>query len=332
MYHRGRVKMRKNHLCGIVAVFLLAFIFESCLSLDKAQMPSPIENQDVLLFSYFTSNGQDGYRLLSSLDGYHWFKVNKGKSFLKPVIGEFKLMRDPCIIKGKDDFFHLIWTTGWNGTEIGYSRSADLINWEPQRGLGVMDSFEGTLNSWAPELFYNQNDELYYIFWASTIPGKYPVTDDSGDNGYNHRIYYTTTSDFIEFNDTELFYDEGFNVIDNNISKLNDGFVMFLKNETKKPAAEKNLRVAFSQSITGPWSDPSEPIHGDYWAEGPSSIFFNDQWFVYFDRYAIHSMGLSTSLNLEKWVDESDRLQMPKGTRHGTVLKVSADQYKKLLQ
>ena len=52
------------------------------------------------------------------------------------------------------------------------------------------------------------------IFWASTIPGRFPQTAGSSEEKYNHRIYGTTTKDFVTFTPTTLFYDPGFSVID----------------------------------------------------------------------------------------------------------------------
>ncbi len=37
-------------------------------------------------------------------------------------------MRDPSIIKGRDEKFHLVWTVSWNDRGIGYASSSDLIN------------------------------------------------------------------------------------------------------------------------------------------------------------------------------------------------------------
>src|SRR3546814_4148160 len=60
---------------------------------------------------------------------------------------------------------------------------------------------------------------IYMIYWSSTVEGKFPETKSDKENGYNHRIYYTTTKDFHDFSDTELLYDPGFNVIDATIKK-----------------------------------------------------------------------------------------------------------------
>ena len=77
------------------------------------------------------------------------------------------------------------------------------------------------------------------IYWATTIPGRFPETDTTGDDGYNHRMYYTTTQDFVHFSDTKLLYDQGFNVIDATIQQIDGQYVMFLKNEVKYPIPER---------------------------------------------------------------------------------------------
>lgn len=55
---------------------------------------------DVYIFSYFKGNGEDGLHLAASNDGLKWVALNGNKSFLTPVVGNDKLMRDPCIIQG----------------------------------------------------------------------------------------------------------------------------------------------------------------------------------------------------------------------------------------
>ena len=79
------------------------------------------------------------------------------------------------------------------------------------------------MNCWAPEIFYDDQKKQYLIFWATTIPGRFPATETSGDNGLNHRIYYVTTNDFTSYSKTALLYDGGFNVIDATIVKSGAG-------------------------------------------------------------------------------------------------------------
>lgn len=284
---------------------------------------------EVYLFSFFQDNGADGLHLAWSEDALNWTALNNNKSFLTPTAGKDKLMRDPCIIQGGDGMFHMVWTVSWNEQGIGYAYSEDLIYWSDQQYIPVMDHEPDARNCWAPELFYDAESNRYMIYWATTIPGRYPETDSSGDNGYNHRMYYVTTTDFETFSPTQVLYDHGFNVIDATIKRIGEEYLMFLKNEIKFPVAEKNIRTATSKSLTGPYTMASEPITGD-WVEGPTAVQTQKGWMVFFDQYTAHKMGAVQSSDLENWTDISDQIHFPEGTRHGSVFKVKKSVLDKL--
>jgi hypothetical protein len=192
-----------------------------------------------------------------------------------------------------------------------------------------MESEPQTRNCGAPEITYDPAAKEYMIYWASTIPNRFPQKDTSAESSYNHRIYYTITKDFKKFSRTKLLYDPGFSVIDASVVKDTDRYIMFLKNETRSPV-EKNIRIAYAKKLTGPYSQPTAPITGNYWAEGPTAIKIGNSWIVYFDKYRDHQYGAVTSTDLVHWTDISDKIKMPKGLRHGSVFKVSKQEFKKL--
>lgn len=286
-----------------------------------------IPEKEIYMFSYFKGNGEDGLHLAFSEDGRKWEALKNDTSFLTPKVGKDKLMRDPCIIKGGDGLYHMVWTVSWTDKGIGYASSKDLINWSKQKFIPVMEHEKGTRNTWAPEITFDETSKEYMIYWASTIEGKFPETQSTEDNGYNHRMYYTVTKDFKTFGKTQLLYDPGFNVIDASIQKHGNKFVMFLKDETKNPV-QKNLRVAYSDHLTGPFTKASEPITGNYWAEGPTAIQVDGNWIVYFDKYTEKKYGAIQSKDLKTWEDISDKIQFPKGTRHGSVFTISIKELK----
>jgi hypothetical protein len=271
------------------------------------------------LFSYFMGNGEDGLHLAYSFDGLNFKPLNNSKSFLTPKVGG-KLMRDPCIIQGPGGIFHMVWTTSWNQKAIGYAHSRDLVHWSEQKYIPVMEHEAKARNSWAPEVFYDEAGKQFLIFWSTTIPGRFPETEQSGDNGLNHRIYFTATRDFEAFTPTKLFYNPGFNTIDATIVKDAGRYIMFIKDETRHPP-KKNIRVTVSTKAEGPYGPASKPITGDYWAEGPSAIKIGDSWFVYFDKYRKGRYGAVKSKDLKNWEDISDKIHFPKGTRHGTIFR-----------
>ena len=182
-------------------------------------------------------------------------------------------------------------------------------------------------NSWAPEVIYDPIHHDYLIFWATSIPGRFPGTDATGHLGsdhkeLNHRIYATTTRDFTAFTPTRLLYDGGFDVIDATMARNGEEWLLFVKNETERPAPAKNIVLLHAPTPEGPFSPPSPPITGAYWAEGPTSIQIDGAWYVYFDKYRDHRFGVVRSRDLVHWEDLSDRLHMPEGIRHGTVIRV----------
>jgi len=142
-------------------------------------------------------------------------------------------------------------------------------------------------------------------------------------------MYCVTTPDFKTFSKTELFYNQGFNVIDGTLIKENNKYVLFLKDETKTPP-QKNIRIATSNKLTGNYSKPTAQITGNYWAEGPTPLKIGDSWIVYFDKYMNHAMGAVRSKDLKNWEDISDQVSFPDGTRHGTVFKVTGELFQKL--
>lgn len=286
--------------------------------------------QQPLLFSYFTDNGQDGLHLAYSSDGLHWQALRGGASLLTPALGKEKLMRDPCIIRGKKGKFHLVWTVGWNERGIGYASSDDLMHWSTQRYIPVMEHEPNARNCWAPEVIYVKKEKRYYLYWSTTINGAFPETDSTAEQNYNHRIYYTTTADFINFSPTKLLYDGGYNVIDATAVRTGNTYFFVVKNETRYPRAEKNLHSVRGETLTGPYSTPSLPITGDYWAEGPTLCRYKGWWLLYFDKYLDHHIGALRSRDLEHWEDISAAVAFPKETRHGTVFKAPERVVKKL--
>jgi len=282
----------------------------------------------VYLFSYFINNSKDGLHLAYSYDGLTWTALNGGRSFLTPTVGKDKLMRDPSICQAPDGTFHMVWTSSWTDRIIGYASSRDLIHWSEQKAIPVMMNEPAAHNCWAPELFYDESSQTYYIFWATTIPGRHKeVPTSESEKGLNHRIYYVTTKDFKSFSKTAMFFNPDFSVIDAAIvkdPKRND-LIMVVKNENSNPP-EKNLRVTRTENIRkGFPTKVSASITGNYWAEGPAPLFIGDTLYVYFDKYRDHRYGAVRSLDHgETWEDVSDQVSFPKGIRHGTAFAVDA--------
>jgi hypothetical protein len=286
-------------------------------------------NEPACLFTYFTRNGQDGLHLAWSRDGYTWESLNGGASILTPKVGKEKLVRDPCVARGPDGTYHMVWTSGWWEKGIGYASTKDFVTWTEQRQLPVMEHEPTARNSWAPEIWWDDRREEFVIFWASTIPGRFPETLGSSESELNHRMYGTTTKDFETFTPTTLFYDPGFNCIDATFLRDGDRTWIVIKDETKFPEPRKYLRIATAESVQGPFGELSAPFTPPgLWVEGPTAIRIGDATLVYYDAYTEKHFGAMRSRDLATWEDVTDSMTFPdEGTpvrmRHGSVFEVT---------
>lgn len=279
------------------------------------------------LFTSFRSNGETGLFLAASSDGKTWTPLNGDKSWLKPEKpGE--LMRDPWLGRGPDGVWHLLWTWGWTkaagdaSLKIGHATSKDLLQWTAQEEIPVLRNEPAARNAWAPEAVWDDGRKEWTIFWATTIPGRFPNTEQTGDSGYNHRLYSMTTKDWKTFTPAKLFFDPGFNAIDSTIVQDGKRWVMIFKDERKSPVV-KALKVAFADSPAGPWRDISEPFT-PAWNEGPTAVRVGNEWWIYFDHYQKpQHYGAVKTTDWKQFTDITEEVHFPAAQRHGTVVKIS---------
>ncbi len=138
-------------------------------------------------------------------------------------------MRDPFTVrvvntKGKSKFY-MVHTHGWDHTQIGVWASDDLVNWQGgmlqvlpgssnSNRLGrenTPDSYFETIgtmpplisampNAWAPSLFYEEEEERFYVFWTSRHYTSGTQSSTTVGNAIKPRTsnatYYLTTTNW----------------------------------------------------------------------------------------------------------------------------------------
>lgn len=269
----------------------------------------------VYFFTSFNEPATDGLRLLYSYDARHW--TDLGSILLKPQIGKQKVMRDPSIVQGPDGTFHLVWTSSWQGDlGFGYASSKDLINWSEQKLIPVMAHDTSTVNVWAPELFYDAATKKFIIVWSSTVPFKF--AKGAEDERNNHRLYYTTTSDFKTYSKAKLFFDPGYSVIDGSI--LNRGkndYVLVFKDNTRP---KRNIKVAFGKTALGPWTNASASLT-DLLTEGPTTVKVGEEWLIYFDSYRKKVYEALKTSDFKTFTVANAEIELPLGHKHGSIFK-----------
>lgn len=293
--------------CYSLLIGLLSVLLFSCNSITQ--------EKEFYLFTSFHEPADEGLRFLYSEDGLSWDSIPG--IFLKPTLGKHQLMRDPSIVKGPDDTYHLVWTTSWRGDlGFGYSQSKDLKNWSEQIMIPAMTDTT-TVNVWAPEIFYDDVGDQYVVVWASCIPGKFDRGIEDEDN--NHRLYYLTTKDFKTFSETKLFLDPNFSVIDAVIVKRGvDDYVLVLKDNTRP---NRNLKISFSNTPFGPFTEPSEPFTTEF-VEGPTVTKIGDDYMIYFDMYQEKIYGAMKTKDFVSFEDITGSVSLPEGHKHGTIVNV----------
>ncbi len=274
-------------------------------------------SQPVYLFTSFRGDG-DGLHLAVSEDGFRWTELEG--LFLTPTVGS-RLMRDPHLLQGPDGVFHMVWTTGWKDTGIGYARSRDLMNWSPQRYLPVMQDTPGTRNCWAPETFYDATRQEYLITWSSDVEGRFPQTASA--DRMNNRTYYVTTKDFETFSQPALLFDPGFDHIDATLVRHEETYFLVVKEgDMQGKGIWGPIHVATASDPRGPYTLGEQPATVAR-AEGPTIARLDDGYVMYIDFYSQGRYGALRTTDWQTWTDISDQIKPVRGQRHGTVLTIS---------
>lgn len=172
-----------------------------CVAAPLLRAQSPDSTASVQLSARSWEPGLEGLRFAFSPDGDHW--TNVPGLFLKACVGG-GTMRDPSLCRGPDGVWHLIWSTASQGEKgLGYSQSKDLVHWNTQRHLPVMEHEPGPASICAPGLSYDGESRRFVLRWAVPIPDR-----DSERRGFstnNLRMFCATTTDFTTFsNVTDL--------------------------------------------------------------------------------------------------------------------------------
>lgn len=228
----------------------------------------------------------------------------------------------------------------------GFDPSIAYANKEGKRSSARLDSIDGNpVQVWAPELFYDQDYDQTLIVWASCVPGAF--ADSLEDHLNNHRLYYTVTKDWKHYAPSRLFIDPGFSVIDGtivdnhnsfptgggNIIKPNDGlthrYTAVIKDNTRP---NRNVKIAFSNSLEGPWTEASAPFTPDF-CEGPTVVRTNDGWYnIYYDAYRLYCFGNKRTRDFKTFEDWTEKVSVPNGHKHGTAIRVKKQVIEKLFE
>jgi len=300
------------------------------------------------LFAHFIGEQEDGEQIYFALsqDGLHWHDLNNKQPVLYSTVGE-RGVRDPYLLRSADgSLFYMLATDlsiyhrgGWKDSQATITgshsliiwESPDLVNWSEPRMVDVATQQAGC--AWAPEAIYDEEEEDYLVFWASSR--------DAGDgNGRGMHIYSCKTRDFRSFTAAELYITRGeqSGIIDTTMIKAGGKYY--------RASGDGHITIEASDRLTGEWKIISTldslglKLTGKD-VEGPEFFKFNgeEKWGLLVDQYATNGgylpiittdIGDPTGACWRKPASDEYSFGSLK-KRHGTILPITKSEYEALL-
>jgi hypothetical protein len=262
-----------------------------------------------------------------SRDGLHWYELNENRPVFASSLGE-GILRDPFVAKGADGNWHMVFTIRPMGNSIGYCRSSDLITWEDERRLSVMEGQPDAINSWAPEFSYDRERNRYLIYWASSC----------GQDLGNSNHYCVWTEDWKSLTKPELFFDPGYQTIDASLAEHNGKYYMAVKDESI--VYDRNVQhpcrnvLAAADRLEGPYTIIPGFRTPDY-TEGPEFLKLEgtNRWLLFYDYWSYGKFGVMETTDFQEWRElDNSEFRIPYRARHNTVFRVEESELSLLLE
>jgi hypothetical protein len=302
-------------------------------------------------FTYFTGEGtptgEQVYGALSNgNDPLSFTELNDAQPILTSDQGE-QGVRDPFLIRSPEgDRFFLIATDlkingngDWNRAQrhgslsIMVWESDDLVNWSDGRLVEVSPENAGA--TWAPEAYWDPEQQAYVVYWASPL-----FTTDDHSEGFYHRMMYATTRDFVHFSEAQVWVDQGYSTIDSTMIEEDGTFYRFTKDErsnsSSTPCGKFILaETATSLAVDAEWQFLADCIGSGAISAGEGPLIFKsnteDKWYLFIDEFGGRGYVPfeTTDLASGEWTPVAD-YDLPSSPRHGTVLPITAAEYERL--
>lgn len=249
-------KVSKRLLSLFLSVLMLATSLPFAgLSASAADESSnlPKSTSGAYLFAYFrndakSTNGENIFYAVSK-DGYNYEALNGGVPVANASQGTGH-SRDPYIMKAQDGAaykYYMVATdantnNNYNNTGLHTWGSNDLITWDELANPQFATNKGGGSNTitnmcWAPEAIWDPVAGKYMVYFAS----------NEADSAANEsaKIYYSYTTDFINFEEKQVLFAPDYGVIDADITPYKNGYVMLYKKEAKTGTGAKKVWYTF---------------------------------------------------------------------------------------
>ena len=348
-------KVSKRLLSLFLSVLMLATSLPFAgLSASAADESSnlPKSTSGAYLFAYFrndakSTNGENVFYAVSK-DGYNYEALNGGVPVASASQGTGH-SRDPYIMKAQDGAEYKYYmvatdantTDNYNNTGLHTWGSNDLITWNelanPQFATNKGGGSKTITNMcWAPEAIWDPVEGKYMVYFAS----------NEADSAANEsaKIYYSYTTDFINFEEKQVLFDPGYGVIDADITPYKNGYVMLYKKEASSGTGAKKVWYTFKTGKSPSNSDGEydaanakifESVSNTQ-AEGPQvfPISGTSSYGVLVDYFSNGGFGFSYTSDFESYSKISaDNCSINHlNPSHGCIIPISDMEYYNLSQ
>ncbi|PGH08114.1 hypothetical protein AJ80_07908 [Polytolypa hystricis UAMH7299] len=282
------------------------------------------------LLSTFSDPNPQVFWYLSDISDPLAFKaLNGGNPVLRSTVGT-RAVRDVFLASNADRSEYFVIATDLDINAAGFSwdqvtrrgsrgltiwKSNNLVDWSAPTLAIIEDETAGM--AWAPSVVWNDNEQQYYLFWASRL---YASNDrDHTGTATLDRIRYTTTKDFVAFSRAaDYLAPQGIPLIDQEFLDLGTpgAYARFLKDE--------NVNRIYAETTTdglfGEWTRvPGYVVDSLY--EGAASfpdINTPGRYYLLLDNYVQYVPYQTNNIWTGPW-EQSRAPQFPPGIKHGSV-------------
>ncbi len=272
------------------------------------------------LAAYMKGSDEHSLYYAISDDGFKFKELNHGVPILSASYDD-QLIRDPHLLRTPNNGFLLVATVSWSHRPFTLWESADLVTWVGERLVDIAP--EGATKTWAPELIYDDQRQEYMAYWTAEI----------GDDWNTASIYCSTTPDLINWSPSRiLFQMPNSGILDANITKMDDRYVMLFRHQSQ-------IHLATANQAVGPYS--YQGMVNDENVEGPFvfPLIDGSGWGYVFDYFGESAgFGFLTTKDLKSWTRLTNPaypyynslVEFPPGIRHGSIIGITQSELDRL--
>lgn len=316
----------------IPRAFLCVLMCMLLMSTNPVDNPVPYT---AYLFTYFTGGetGDEEIRFAVSEDGFNYIALNDNKPVLSSsVISSTGGVRDPHVLRANDGKTFFMVATDMHVAKDGWGpnvamvlmKSTDLVHWThaivniPRK----FAEFAQVNRVWAPQTIYDPVLKKYMLYWSMRF-----------GNGPDKIYYAYVNKDFtdLETIPKQLFYSPtNAACIDADIIYHDGKYNMFFKTE----GVDAGIKKAVSEKINEGYvlldrylDQTDESVEG----AGVFKLNNNEGWILMYDVYKKGAYQFTKSKDLLNFTIVDKEVTMDFHPRHGTVMPITTQEYKRLL-